>query len=930
MSCIVPQKRFIVRTLGVLLLVSPSARAAVVPGEITLGEMNCVACHDAAPTVTERLASRQSPRLGQNGARLSPKWIRDFLLNPQIEKSGTQMPDVLHALPAAEKVEAAESLTHYLVSLQGADAQTTAVYDAALAFSGRDLYHEIGCVACHAPQELPGSSDSSPDARRKEELAQLARTSVPLGNLAKKFTVDSLAAFLRDPLKTRPSGRMPAQRLTDTEARSIAIYLLREQVRPNAPPVKRPGVEFEFYNGHFDRLPQFDKLKPATTGHADKFTVGAGPQKNEMALRFHGLLTVPRAGDYTFWTASDDGSQLFLDNKLVVDNDGYHALAEREGKVKLAAGDHSILVTYFDFGGDRELKVFWAGPGLDRQEIPTSALFSSGGVPMRPIGGETFTVDPAKAAKGQQLFSQLNCAACHEIDQPGKKAAPLDKLAAAEKGCLAADPPVNAPRFSLTETQRKELVAALANLSALSQSLSPADQVRRAMTALNCFACHSRDGQGGPGGLRREYFRSVGQVDLGEEGAIPPHLTGVGAKLKPQWLEKVLFTGASVRPYMAARMPQFGESNVKQLAAAFIHADAAPGTAREPVVDATAKKNGQRLVGTTGLSCISCHKFAGHASLGIPALDLTTVAERLTSDWFHRYLLDPPSLRPGTRMPSFWPAGVAANKTILNGDTEKQIAAILSYLSDGPAASLPPGLIPAKMELVADKEPRVYRNFIAGAGPRAIGVGYPEKLDLAFDANDARLALLWQGAFIDASRHWSGRGEGFEPPLGYDVVKFPPGAPFAILPDLAVSWPKESGKPAGYQFRGYVYDTQRHPTFRYRFQQIEIEDLFLPVRLSGESDPIFRRALSFQTARPVADLWFRAAVADKIEDKGNGAFIIDGKIRLNFPASRPTPGRSDDLRVTRPIVRKSGDKFELLAPVNFQGNEAQVVEEISW
>src|SRR5260370_18324996 len=136
-------------TLAFLLLFPPFARATLVPGEITLGEMNCLACHEAAPAVAERLASRQSPCLGQNGARLSPRWMRDFLLNPQIENPGAQMPDMLHALPVAEKVEAAESLTHYLVSLQGTETQTVAVYDAALAFNGRDLYHEIGCVACH-------------------------------------------------------------------------------------------------------------------------------------------------------------------------------------------------------------------------------------------------------------------------------------------------------------------------------------------------------------------------------------------------------------------------------------------------------------------------------------------------------------------------------------------------------------------------------------------------------------------------------------------------------------------------------------------------------------------------------------------------------------------------------------------------------------
>src|SRR5690349_7394444 len=100
MSCILSQKRFTAATFGLLLL-SHIARAALVPGEITLGEMNCTACHEATPAVVKRLSSRQSPRLGQNGARLSPKWVRDFLLNPQIEKSGTPMPDLLHALPAA-------------------------------------------------------------------------------------------------------------------------------------------------------------------------------------------------------------------------------------------------------------------------------------------------------------------------------------------------------------------------------------------------------------------------------------------------------------------------------------------------------------------------------------------------------------------------------------------------------------------------------------------------------------------------------------------------------------------------------------------------------------------------------------------------------------------------------------------------------------
>ena len=39
------------------------------------------------------------------------------------------------------------------------------------------------------------------------------------------------------------------------------------------------------------------------------------------------------------------------------------------------------------------------------------------------------------------------------------------------------------------------------------------------------------------------------------------------------------------------------------------------------------------------------------------ALDLATLPSRLNRDWFHEYMLDPESLRPGTLMPNLWPDG---------------------------------------------------------------------------------------------------------------------------------------------------------------------------------------------------------------------------------------------------------------------------------
>ena len=97
-------------------------------------------------------------------------------------------------------------------------------------------------------------------------------------------------------------------------------------------------------------------------------------------------------------------------------------------------------------------------------------------------------------------------------------------------------------------------------------------------------------------------------------------------------------------------------------------------------------------------------------------------------------------------MPDAWPGiGEDSLLKILDGKKQTQIQAVWNYLSDGPRARTPVGVITQSMELIPTFEPIIYRNFIEGAGPRAIGVGYPEQMSLAFDANDLRLAMIWQG-----------------------------------------------------------------------------------------------------------------------------------------------------------------------------------------
>src|SRR5262249_35114607 len=153
-------------------------------------------------------------------------------------------------------------------------------------------------------------------------------------------------------------------------------------------------------------------------------------------------------------------------------------------------------------------------------------------------------------------------------------------------------------------------------------------------------------------------FFATTQPEMGEEGRIPPALTGVGAKLRPDYFKQIFNQGAHDRPYMLTHMPRFGEGNLPGLAEAFdaLAKDKVEASAKvtftEPLsrVKATARK----MAGGQSLGCVKCHTFAGHKAEGVQGIDMLLMPKRLKHDWFYRYLLDPQKLRPGTRMPTAW------------------------------------------------------------------------------------------------------------------------------------------------------------------------------------------------------------------------------------------------------------------------------------
>ncbi len=91
--------------------------------------------------------------------------------------------------------------------------------------------------------------------------------------------------------------------------------------------------------------------------------------------RWSGVLRVAVPGKYAIHAESDDGSRVSIGGKLVVDNGGVHAMSEKSGQVEIAAGDHLLLVEFFQAGGEAGCKVSWTPPGGGKRPIPASALF---------------------------------------------------------------------------------------------------------------------------------------------------------------------------------------------------------------------------------------------------------------------------------------------------------------------------------------------------------------------------------------------------------------------------------------------------------------------------------------------------------------------------------------------------------------------------
>jgi PA14 domain len=155
---------------------------------------------------------------------------------------------------------------------------------------------------------------------------------------------------------------------------------------PGGPGAVLAGLlaEFFVFSGGLSTLPSLSNLSPDIIRIDSQINYPATNNlwpgldqrfAGNFASRHTGYLNLSIPGEYLFYLASDDGSRLYIDSQLVIDNDGLHSMTEKNAQVTLLAGIHTLEVDYFQNAGDAGLVFSYSGPGISKCIVPIEVLF---------------------------------------------------------------------------------------------------------------------------------------------------------------------------------------------------------------------------------------------------------------------------------------------------------------------------------------------------------------------------------------------------------------------------------------------------------------------------------------------------------------------------------------------------------------------------
>ena len=720
--------------------------------------------------------------------------------------------------------------------------------DLPAAVAGSLLISELSCVACHASAEQPLQPKSGPD----------------LSDAGHRLQPDWVRDFLGRPHQVSPGSTMPdlLHGLEPSERERVVTSIadwLEGQVRPLQLP-KANGISpvlHQFWDkGNADHGkvlyhtigcvachsadPTYEPGTRVPSG-MDQLLEQLDPEEIEemgLARLLRSVPTLPHfqatAENQLVGKYSKQALTLFLLNPHLVRPSG------RMPSLRLSPSEAADLSAYLLRSED------------SISELPVDDT-RVGGVRVGAISqrGDSFAL---------QSIQKFGCANCHQMQNevPTLEARKLVELKLNSASSCLENPSTSMPKYQLDSDQLRAIISALESLQGGGEGAGEVASwaAERRMMQLNCLGCHERLHNesalvlGGIGRDQKPYFETTSKVDLGDEGRLPPSLTGVGAKLTSKALAGVFEAKTKRhRPFMTIRMPSYHASVVDQLVRHLPVIDGAGSKESEAVFFASDVTDGLNLDGLNleavgrelvNTGCVECHLFREENLPGAVGVDLHAIEGRVRPQWFLDFIKSPGDLKTRTRMPTFFPDGKSNRPDLLEGNVQLQIAAMWQYLKKtDPLPDKIQEVMRRDFELVPSDKPLVVRTFMRNVGTHAIAVGFPQGIHFAFDSERVHLEESWTGKYLDARGTWFERFVPLTEPLGEHRIQLPAGDLLAVTRGEG-SVVKDAAK---VNFQGYRVGSEGVPVFLYQIGSWRIEDRIEPREIPEGEGRALQRTL---------------------------------------------------------------------------------------
>ncbi len=132
------------------------------------------------------------------------------------------------------------------------------------------------------------------------------------------------------------------------------------------------GLRGRYYYGlNWEGSPAIDRIDPFILFN---WTVDPLPQK--FSVKWTGKIKIDKPGVYIFKTYSNDFSDLHINGKKILENQGLKGGGWAVGKIDLTAGYHNIQVRYYESINFSKVELWWQKPGeKELTVVPYNVLF---------------------------------------------------------------------------------------------------------------------------------------------------------------------------------------------------------------------------------------------------------------------------------------------------------------------------------------------------------------------------------------------------------------------------------------------------------------------------------------------------------------------------------------------------------------------------